>query len=131
MRRYIFAAVFLFFVGKICATTITVSSIAELQSAIDKAKPGDKIVLKDGVYTTTSDINIACVGTKEHAITISAQGFGKAEITGSGGFNLVSPSAYVIIRDFKFTHAASKAKSSSNVLQYRYCGRHPVCPRSA
>ena len=111
MKKILFALLLLS--GKLFANTITVSSIAELQSAVEKAKPGDKIVVKDGVYTTTSDINIACVGTKEHPITISAQDFGKTEITGSGGFNLVSPSAYVIIRDFKFTHAASKAKSSS------------------
>jgi poly(beta-D-mannuronate) lyase len=104
--------------GKLFANTITVSSIAELQSAIDKAKPGDKIIVKNGVYTTTSDITIACIGTKEHPITIAAQDFGKAEITGSGGFNLVSPSAYVVIRDFKFTHAASKARSSSGS---RFC----------
>jgi poly(beta-D-mannuronate) lyase len=95
------------------ANTITVSSIAELQSAIEKAKPGDNIIVNDGVYTTTSDVNISCVGTKEHPITITAQDFAKAEITGSGGFVLVSPAAYVIIRDFKFTHAASRAKSSS------------------
>jgi poly(beta-D-mannuronate) lyase len=95
------------------ANTITVSSIAELQSAIAKAKPGDKIVVKDGIYTTASDISIACVGTKEHPIIITAQEFGKTEITGTGGFILVSPSTYVIIRDFKFTHAASRAKSSS------------------
>lgn len=111
MKKIFFALLLLS--GKLFANTITVSSIAELQSAIDKAKPGDKIIVKDGVYTTTSDINIACVGTKEHPITITAQGFGKVEITGTGGFNLVSPSAYVIIRDFKFTHASSRAKSSS------------------
>jgi poly(beta-D-mannuronate) lyase len=99
--------------GKLFAATITVSSIAELEAAIEKAKPGDKIIVKNGVYTTTSNINVACVGTKEHPITITAQDFGKAEITGAGGFNLVSPSVYVIIRDFKFTHAASKAKSSA------------------
>jgi poly(beta-D-mannuronate) lyase len=111
MKKILFALLLLS--GKLFANTITVSSITELQSAIDKAKPGDKIVMKDGVYTTTSDINIACNGTKEHPITITAQDFGKTEITGSGGFNLVSRSAYIIIRDFKFTHAASKAKSSS------------------
>ena len=111
MKKVFFALLLLS--GKLFANTITVSSIAELQSAIEKAKPGDKIVMKDGVYTTTSDINIACIGTKDHPITIAAQDFGKAEITGIGGFNLVSPSAYVIIRDFKFTHTASKAKSSS------------------
>jgi len=111
MKKVFF--VLLLLSGKLFANTITVSSISELQSAIDKAKPGDKIVVKDGIYTTTSDINISCVGTKEHPITITTQDFGKAEITGSGGFNLVSPSAYVIIRDFKFTHASSRAKSSS------------------
>src|SRR6188472_3611202 len=103
MKKIFF--VLLLLSGKLFANTITVSSIAELQSAIDKAKPGDKIVLKDGIYTTTSDINIACVGTKEKPITITAQDLGKAEIAGAGGFNLMSPCAYVTIRDFKFTHA--------------------------
>jgi poly(beta-D-mannuronate) lyase len=111
MKKIFF--VLLLLSGKLFANTITVSSIAELQSAIDKAKPGDKIVMKDGIYTTTSDINIACVGTKEKPITITAQDLGKAEIAGAGGFNLMSPSAYVTIRDFKFTHAASRAKSSA------------------
>jgi poly(beta-D-mannuronate) lyase len=111
MKKIFF--VLLLLSGKLFANTITVSSIAELQTAIEKAKRGDKIIVKDGVYTTTSDINIGCVGTKELPIIITAQDFGKVEIAGSGGFNLISPSAYVVIRDFKFTHAASRAKSSS------------------
>jgi poly(beta-D-mannuronate) lyase len=111
MKKIFF--VLLLLSGKLFANTIIVSSIAELQAAIEKAKRGDKIIVKDGVYTTTSDINIACVGTKELPIIITAQDFGKVEIAGTGGFNLISPSAYVVIRDFKFTHAASRAKSSS------------------
>ena len=104
----------LFFASvKLFAATITVSSIAELQTAIDKAKAGDVILVKDGVYTTSADLVITAAGTKERPITIAAQNFGAAEITGSGGFNLAAKSSYIIIRDFKFTHAASKAKSSS------------------
>ncbi len=99
--------------AKVFATTITVASITELQSAIDKAEPGDVILLKDGIYTTTADIVITNAGTKERPITIAAQRSGVAEITGSGGFNLAKPAAYIIIRGFKFTHAASKAKSSA------------------
>lgn len=99
--------------GNLFANTVTVSSVAELQSAIDKAKPGDLILVKDGVYTTTADIVISNAGTKQHPITVAAQHFGAAEITGSGGFRLASPSTYIVIRDFKFTHSASKARSSA------------------
>ena len=99
--------------GKLFANTIFVSSIAELQAATAKANPGDNIVLKKGVYRMTSDINISCVGELGFPITIMAEKFGAVEITGSGGFNLVSPATFIVIRDFKFTHAASKAKSSS------------------
>ena len=112
MKKYLLL-VSLFVSAKIFAATITVTSIAELQSAIDKARPGDVILVKDGVYSTTADIVITNAGTKEKPITIAAQNFGKAEITGKGGFNLQHPSAYIIIRDFKFTHAASRAKSST------------------
>ncbi|WP_419700387.1 chondroitinase-B domain-containing protein [Mucilaginibacter sp. NFX135] len=93
------------------AQTVSVSSIADLQKAIDKAKPGDLILLADGVYTTTEDISVRGKGIREKPIIIAAQHTGAAEITGKGGFSLQSPAAYVIIRGFKFTHAASKAKT--------------------
>lgn len=95
------------------AKTITVSSIAELQTTIDNAKPGDLILVKDGMYTTASDIVVKVAGTASQPITIAAQHFAAAEITGSGGFSMVSPAAYIIIRDFKFTHASSRAKTGT------------------
>ena len=70
------------------ANTIVVSSIADLQKAISDAKPGDIILLKKGVYTTTADILINKAGTKEQPITIAAEELGNTEITGRGGFNL-------------------------------------------
>jgi poly(beta-D-mannuronate) lyase len=94
----------------VMSKTVTVSSLADLQLAISDAKPGDIIFLKNGVYTTTGDIFIDRAGTELKPITISAQTQGAAEINGVGGFNLVSPAAYVIISGFKFTHAASKAR---------------------
>ncbi|MDB5192679.1 MAG: C-terminal target protein [Segetibacter sp.] len=95
------------------AATITVASIAELQIAIEKAKPGDIILMKDGVYTTSTDINISKAGTAKQPITIAAQDIGRAEITGSGGFNMGSGATYIIVRGFKFTHEASKARTSN------------------
>lgn len=95
------------------AGTITVSTIAELQKAISAAKPGDVIVLKKGVYTTSSDITVNAVGTKEKPIVISAEETGAVEMMGAGGFNLVRPASYVVIKGFRFTHEASKAKTGN------------------
>jgi len=114
MKKYLIA--FLFFIsistGALLANTITVSSVAALQNAINEAKPGDIVLLKNGLYTTTTDILISKAGTKAQPITIAAETAGGAEIAGAGGFELVSPAAYVVIRGFKFTHAASKARSA-------------------
>src|SRR5581483_5066654 len=99
--------------AKLSANTIVVSSLADLQKEISKAKPGDVILVKKGVYVTTEDVTINAVGTKERPITIAAEETGTAEIAGVGGFNLVSPASYIIIRGFNFTHAASKARSGS------------------
>src|SRR5215218_5131915 len=110
MKKYLLS-ILLFASAKLFAANITVASIAELQSAIEKAKPGDVIYLKDGVYTTTSDIVIHKAGTASKPITISSQNIGATEITGAGGFRLDSATSYVVIKGFKFTHAASKARS--------------------
>ena len=115
MKRYLFA-ILLFASAKLFAADITVSSIVELQTAIEKAKPGDVIYLKSGVYTTTADIVVNTAGTQKQPITIAAKGI--TEITGAGGFLLESSSAYIIIRGFKFTHAASKARIASGS---RFC----------
>ena len=115
MQKYLVAFLFLtsIAVEELSASTITVSSVAALQNAINEAKPGDVVLLKSGVYTTTADIMINNAGTKLQPITIAAANAGGAEITGAGGFNLVSPAAYIVIRGFKFTHAASKARSGA------------------
>lgn len=95
--------------GNISAKKVLVKSIAELQTAINSSAPGDVITLANGVYTTTEDITINKNGTKAQPITITAEKMGGAEITGAGGFKIVSPSSYIVITGFKFTHAAGKA----------------------
>jgi hypothetical protein len=97
---------------RLSAANITVRSLPELQAAISKAEPGDVITLADGVYTAEADIVINLRGTKAKPITITAQTTGGAEITGSGGFSLVRPAAYVVIKGFKFTHRANRAKTA-------------------
>lgn len=119
MKRCLFVILLLSLTSvSLFAATITVSSIADLKTAINNAKPGDIILLTDGVYHTDSDISINSTGTAQHPITIGAQTPQGAEISGNGGFNIVSPAAFIIIRGFKFTHAASKARMGSGT---RFC----------
>ncbi|HEV8283914.1 MAG TPA: chondroitinase-B domain-containing protein [Chitinophagaceae bacterium] len=102
------------------AATITVSSLLALQTAINNAVPGDVIILINGVYTSSVDITISKKGTAAQPITIAAQTIGGAEITGTGGFSVVSPAAYIIIKGFKFTHAANHAKMGSGTSFCRW-----------
>jgi len=102
------------------AKTVTVASIADLQKAINNALPGDIILLKNGIYTTTEDILVNKQGTEQQPITIAAEQIAGAEITGKGGFNLVNPAKYVIIKGFKFTHVASKAKMGNRTSFCRF-----------
>ena len=118
MKKYILAVVLLQFSATLFAGTITVASINDLQKAIGRAVSGDVIILKNGVYNATGDIKIALQGTPQKPITIRAERTGGAEITGSGGISIISPAAYVVISGFKFTHAASKARSAAGT---RFC----------
>jgi len=106
--------------GSVSADTVKVTSLAELQAAVGKARPGDIIVLASGIYTSADDIVISNKGTEAKPITITTETLGGAEITGEGGFSIVGTSAYIIIKGFKFTHAAARAKSGNGTSFCRW-----------
>lgn len=120
MKKYLILALLIIGTTHLSAKTITVTSLPDLQTAINNAKPGDVILLADGTYTANADITISIAGIKSNPITISALHQAKAEISGSGGFVLLSPAAYVIIKWFTFTHSASKAKTSAGTSFCRF-----------
>lgn len=86
------------------AKTFKVNSIATLQNAINIAKPGDNIVVANGVYTTSESIVIKNSGTSVNKITIEAESIGGVEITGTNGFVIAPPSSYIIIKGFRLSH---------------------------
>jgi Chondroitinase B len=85
--------------------TFRVSSLSALQSTINSAIPGDLIILTNGVYTSSSTINIDRQGTAQRPIVIAADTIGGAEIRGSASFSLNSPAAFIVIRGFRLTHS--------------------------
>jgi hypothetical protein len=89
------------------AATVTVSSVSDLQTAINAAAPGDTIVVRNGVYTTSGSLTVNRVGTASAPIMIVAESVGGVTINGSGGFRFSSPAAYVQVDGFVFNHAGS------------------------
>jgi poly(beta-D-mannuronate) lyase len=86
------------------ANPIKVYSIPSLQEAINSSKPGDQIIVANGIYTTSESIVIKNSGTSVNNITIEAESIGGAEINGTNGFMIYAPASYISIKGFKFTH---------------------------
>jgi hypothetical protein len=87
--------------------TTRVTTVAQLQAAINAAKPGETIVLANGSYASAAPITIAAVGTAAARITITAETVGGVTITGSAGFKLDSPAAFVTLRGFTLRHTGA------------------------
>lgn len=97
------------------AETVNVNSISSLQTAINAAKPGDRIILANGKYETTESIIIKCAGTPVNKITIEAEKSGGAEISGSNGFTLAAPASNITIKGFIFTHKTGSFRIETGV----------------
>lgn len=89
------------------AAQIRVTSLTALQSALDKANPGDTIVLADGSYPAGSTLSIKRSGTGAAPVTVAAEHTGKATITGSKTFAFAGGVSNVVLRGFKFRGGAS------------------------
>jgi poly(beta-D-mannuronate) lyase len=105
--RFLCATVGLGAAATAFATTTTVTSMSALQTAINGALPGDTIIVQNGTYSTSSNINIARQGTAAAPILITAQTIGGVTITGSGSIRFSSPAAWVTVRGFVLKHAQS------------------------
>jgi poly(beta-D-mannuronate) lyase len=114
-------------ISPLWAETSVVDSIAALQAKIAEAKPGDTVVVKSGVYTTSAALTMSRSGTATDPITIRAEKNGEVEIGGTHGFNLDEPAANVVITGFKFTHAAGKASIGDGTSAIRFTGNTFLC----
>jgi hypothetical protein len=110
------------------AATRLVDSIASLQSAINEAAAGDTITLKNGVYTTSAPITVGQVGVAGQPITVAAESVGGVEITGTHGFDIVTPAAHVVISGFLLTHASGTNSIDLDTGHVRFTRNTFRCP---
>lgn len=91
------------------AATTTVSSLGALQSAIDRAVPGDRIVLADGTYTVPSGGAVRVSGkngTSSAPISIVSESRGGAVLQGERSF-VFSNSSNVTLSGFAFRQSTT------------------------
>ena len=111
------------------ADTYQVDSIANLQARINGARPGDVIVVRDGVYTTSAPLTIDRQGSKDKPIRIVAKTDGGVTIAGTHGFDVTAPAAYIEIDGFLFTHASGTTQIRPGATHVRFA--HNVFERPA
>ncbi|MFI5806100.1 chondroitinase-B domain-containing protein [Streptomyces sp. NPDC051561] len=95
--------------GNASAADIPVSSLAQLQSAINAAVPGDRIVVADGTYTVPSGgaINVSGKhGTSDQQITIVAKTRGGVVLRGGNSF-VFSNSSDITVSGFAFRQSTT------------------------
>jgi poly(beta-D-mannuronate) lyase len=109
--------------GTVLAAPVTVNSLVSLQTAINSAKPGDQIIMADGIYTANENISVTVKGSASKPITISAKTIGGVEIKGIAGFVIDAPAEYIVIKGFKFTH-------NTGIMYIRVGATHCVVTRN-
>ena len=58
----ILCGILVFPIARLDAAVYNIGTIVDLTSRINRALPGDQIILSNGVYTTTGAINVSCDG---------------------------------------------------------------------
>lgn len=89
--------------------SVTVSSLSDLQKAINSATPGTRIVLADGTYTVPSGSSIDVTGkngTQAAPITISSASRGGVVLRGERGF-VFSDSSNITVTGFAFRQSTT------------------------
>ena len=95
--------------------TYLVSSVAEAQSRLEHAIPGDTIVVQNGDYTNFM-LNLPTSGTSDNPITLRAQRGGGVNLTGQSGFLVTGD--YIVIDGFQFTNVARMSESQGRVVLF-------------
>ncbi|MFC8448902.1 chondroitinase-B domain-containing protein [Kitasatospora sp. NPDC057223] len=95
--------------ARAAAATVTVGSLKDLQAAVDRAVPGDRIVVADGTYTVPAGGSVRISGrngTTDAPITVVSQSRGGAVLQGERSF-VFSDSSNITVSGFAFRQSST------------------------
>lgn len=116
MKKIIFFLCLIFIVEKLFATDHLTSSTDEAVSMLKLARPGDKIILKDGIYKDAVISFHNANGTKDNSITFIAQTPGKVSFEGNS--TLAFSGSYITVTGFTWQHGGEGIGTKS-VIEFK------------
>lgn len=120
VRQFLASLIFATLAGVAVGADHRVASLAELETRLAQAKPGDTFIVSNGTYTTTQPLVITRQGTAEAPLRIVAETVGGVELAGTHGFRIEAPAAHVIIEGFTFTHASGRIAITDGTHHIRF-----------
>lgn len=106
MKYQISIAFCLLYIGITRANEIKVSNITELTEAISKVRPGDRIIMSNGIWKDT-EINFNALGTSKDSIFLEAETDGKVILSGNSSLKLSGE--YLVAKGLWFRDGYSKS----------------------
>lgn len=103
MRRFFNIVVYFFALTSIYAKDIRVSTIAELYQSVNKLKPGDRLLLQDGIYNNIQLV-VLVSGLHENPVHVTAENPGKVHFTGDAKVELRGEN--IVLRGIYFKEGA-------------------------
>ena len=122
MKRFFFVfnlLAVLLIPGIINAAVYHVHSVTELNAVISGLKPGDTVVLSNGIWT---DVLVVFdgIGTAENPITFKSETIGGVVFSGNSRMRIAGE--YLIVNGFSFANGALTAAGS--VIEFRNGSKH-------
>jgi len=102
--------------GRGSGKTYPVAAVGDIDAALEQASPGDRIVMKNGLWANAR-IRFRAMGTADAPIRLSAETPGRVILTGSSSLSLGG--SHLVVEGLLFQDTAPTAEKAEAVISFR------------